>query len=53
MSSAVAAGHRGSLSDPGWQLVHIDQVSPTTKITKQTTSALGADGSFQTNWVHE
>jgi len=47
------SGHTGVLTDSRWSLGHVNQVDPSTGITKQTTSAIGSgDNSFSTTWVH-
>jgi peptidase A4-like protein len=47
------SGHTGVLTDSRWSLGHVNQVDPSTGITKQTTSAIGTGGNtFSTSWVH-
>lgn len=51
ISVTGADGHTGPITDPEWQFDKSDEVSAF-GVTKQVTSALGADGaSFSTTWV--
>ncbi|WP_370935351.1 G1 family glutamic endopeptidase [Amycolatopsis sp. cg13] len=54
VSVTDTGGHVGSLDNPHWDLGHVNQVSPTSGVTKQNALALGPRGaSFSTVWVHE
>ncbi|MBB1157096.1 G1 family glutamic endopeptidase [Amycolatopsis dendrobii] len=54
VSVTDTAGHVGTLADAHWDLGHVNQVSPSSGVRKQTALPLGPNGaSFTTVWVHE